>query len=187
MDLPAFLQRYSQIAYPLFLWNIWFYRRRDTETFPMYDFNACIRLEDFSLKQPYRCLDEMRETVNAKLAELRELYPEDIPGVKALGEELTRLGLTPDTTYLYIQGHHLMDGVVLRLLTPICTQLRREREQEIKRLAEHSAQFRNELTGYENSQVAVQLMLKKNSNYKDLYLYQWIREDLLRFLEETED
>ena len=185
VDLPTFLQRFSQIAYPLFLWNIWFYRQRDTETFPMYDFNACIRLEDFSLKHPNQCLEQMKETVDAKLAELRELYPEYLPKVKALGQELTALGLTPDTTYLYIQGHHLMDGVVLRLLTPICTQLRREREQEIKRLAEHSAQFRNELTGYENSQVAVQLMLKKNSNYKELYLYQWIKEDLQRFLEES--
>ena len=34
----------------------------------------------------------------------------------------------------------------------------REREQEIKRLAEHNEQFRNELTGYENSQVNVSVM-----------------------------
>ena len=27
-------------------------------------------------------------------------------------------------------------------------------------------------------------MLKKNSNYKELYLYQWIKEDLQRFLDE---
>ncbi len=184
VDLPAFMRRYSQIAYPLLLWNVWFYRRRDTDTFPMHELNACTRLEEVSLKHPYRCLDEMRETVAAKLAELRELYPEYIPQVKALGQELTPLGLTPDTAYLYMQGHHVMDGVVLRLLAPICTQLRREREQEIRRLAEHNEQFRNELTGYENSQTAVQLVLRKNSNYKDLYLYQWIKEDIRRFLEE---
>ena len=184
LDLPDFMRRYSRIAYPLFLWNVWFYRCRDTETFPMYELNACTRLEEVSLKQPYRCLDEMRDTVNAKLAELRELYPQLVPQVKGLGRALADLGLTPDTTYLYMQGHHIMDGVVLRLLTPICTQLRREREQEIKRLAEHSEQFRNELTGYENSQTNVQLMLRKNSNYRDLYLYQWVREDIRRFLTE---
>ena len=39
LDFPAFLKRYSQIAYPLFLWNVWFYRQHDTHTFPMYDFN----------------------------------------------------------------------------------------------------------------------------------------------------
>ena len=52
-----------------------------------------------------------------------------------------------------------MDCVVLKILIPVCTVLRREREQEIKRLAEHNEQFRNELTGYENSQVNVSVML----------------------------
>ena len=186
LDLPAFMRRYSQIAYPLFLWNVWFYRQRDTETFPMHEFNACTRLSDVSLKNPYHCLDEVRETVDAKLAELRELYPQCTPRVEAMGKELAGLGLEPNTTYLYMQGHHIMDGVVMKLLVPICTQLRREREQEIKRLAGHSEQFRNELTGYENSQTNVQLMLRKNSNYKDLFLYQWLREDIRRFLEEGE-
>lgn len=97
-------------------------------------------------------------------------------------EELEPLGVTPDTTYLYIQGHHIMDNVVMRLLTPVCTQLRREREKEIKRLARHDEQFRNELTSYENSQAAVQLMLKKNEGYKSLWHYQWMREDVERIL-----
>ena len=95
---------------------------------------------------------------------------------------MERLGLTPDTAYLYIQGHHIMDCVVLKMLIPVCTVLRREREEEIKRLAEHNEQFRNELTGYENSQVNVAVMLKKNSGYKNLYLYQWLREDIEEFL-----
>ena len=184
IDFPAFMERYSQIAYPLFLWNVWFYRRHDTYTFPMYDFNACVRLQDVSLRHPYRCLDEMNKVVQAKLSELQTRFPQDIEHVDSLGEELRRLGLTPETTYLYIQGHHIMDSVVMKLLTPVRTQLRREREQEIKRLAEHNEQFRNELTGYENSQVNVSVMLKKNSSYKNLYLYEWVKEDIRKFLEE---
>lgn len=77
-----------------------------------------------------------------------------------------------------------MDNVVMKLLVPVCTVLRREREQEIKRLATHDEQFRNELTSYENSQVNVGVMLKKNSGYKDLYLYQWLKEDIKDFLEQ---
>lgn len=183
LDFPAFMKRYSQIAYPLFLWNVWFYRQRDTHTFPMYDFNACVRLQDMNIRHPYSCLDAMQRTVSAKLAELQARYPQYMDEVAHLGEDLQRLGLNPDTTYLYIQGHHIMDGVVLKILTPVCTVLRREREQEIKRLAEHNEQFRNELTGYENSQVNVALMLKKNSGYKNLYLYQWLKEDIQEFLE----
>lgn len=182
LDFPAFMSRYSRIAYPLFLWNVWFYRRHDNATFPMYEFNQCVRLQDVSLAHPYRCLDDMKQRVDAKLSELRTRFPKNIEQVDALGEELVRLGLTPDTTYLYIQGHHIMDSVVMKLLNPICTQLRREREKEIKRLALHEEQLHNELTSYENSLAAVQLMLKKNDGYKSLYLYQWMRDKVKKIL-----
>ena len=71
----------------------------------------------------------------------------------------------------------------MKLLIPVCTLLRREREQEIKKLAEHDEQFRNELTCYQNSQINVEIMLKKNSAYKTLYLHQWLRDDVREFLE----
>lgn len=186
VDFPKFLVRYSQIVYPLFLWNVWFYRQHDTHTFPMYDFNACTRLQDVNIRQPYRSLDGVERSVKAKLKELEKHFPADVERVERLGKELRDLGLEPDTTYLYIQGHHLMDGVVMKLLGPVCTLLRREREQEIKKLAEHSEQFYNEMTGYENSQANVSLILKKNSGYKNLYLYQWLKEDIRKFLENAE-
>ncbi len=182
VDFPEFMRRYSRIAYPLFLWNIWFYRRHDNHTFPMYEFNACVRLQDIDLQQPYKCLEEMRQGVEKKLSELNTRFPQTISEIDALGDELRELGLTPDTTYLYIQGHHIMDNVVMKLLIPVCTQLRREREKEIKRLAVHAEQLQNELTSYENSLVAVQLMLKKNDAYKSLYLYQWMREQVKQMI-----
>ena len=52
IDFAAFMRRYSQITYPLFLWNIWFYRQHDTHTFPMSDFNTYIRLLDVNLRHP---------------------------------------------------------------------------------------------------------------------------------------
>ena len=124
----------------------------------------------------------MRQGVEKKLSELNTRFPQTISEIDALGDELRELGLTPDTTYLYIQGHHIMDNVVMKLLIPVCTQLRREREKEIKRLAVHAEQLQNELTSYENSLVAVQLMLKKNDAYKSLYLYQWMREQVKQMI-----
>ena len=180
VDFPAFLQRYSQIVYPLFLWNVWFYRCHDTHTFPMYDFNNLTRLREVDLQRLDACLRTVEQQVHTKLSELQTRFPQLIEHIDALRDELQPLGLTPATAYLYIQGHHLMDGVVMKLLNPVCTRLRREREEEIKRLAAHEEQFQNELTSYENSQVAVQTMLKKNDGYKSLYLYRWVREDLQR-------
>ena len=167
IDFPIFLKSYSQIVYPLFLWNVFFYRR----------------LQEVNVHHPERTLEPVQRAVSTKLTELRKRFPQYIKPVDNLAVELDRLGLNPDTAYLYIQGHHLMDSVVMKLLIPVCTVLRREREQEIKRLAAHNVQFHNELTSYENSQVNVSLMLKKNSGYKNLYLYQWLKEDIRDFLE----
>ena len=182
VDFPEFMRRYSRVAYPLFLWHVWFYRQHDTNTFPMYDFNQCVRLQDVSLNHLYRCLDDMKQRVDAKLSELRTRFPQTIEHIDALGEELTQLGLTPDTTYLYIQGHHIMDGVVMKLLNPVCTQLRREREKEIKRLAIHDEQFHNELTSYQRSQVGVEVVIHRNNFYTHSPLYQMIRRDIEKFL-----
>ena len=184
IDFNAFMERYSQIAYPLFLWSVYFYRQHDTHSFPMYDFNACIRLHDVSLRHPERSLEMMQKEVTRQLNRLKSRYSRARSKVEELGEELKKFGVTPETTYLYIQGHHIMNNVVMKLLTPVCTALRREREQEIKKLAEHNEQFRNELTCYQNSQVNVEVMLRKNSSYKPLYLYQWLKEDIRKFLEE---
>lgn len=104
LDFPAFLKRYSQIAYPLFLWNVWFYRRHDTHTFPMYDFNSYVRLQEINLRHPYSVLDAMQRTVSAKLSEMETRFPQYIEDVDRLGEELRKLGLVPDNTYLYMQG-----------------------------------------------------------------------------------
>lgn len=182
IDFRAFMTRYSQIAYPLFLWNIWFYRQRDTNTFSMSDFNSCTRLLDVNVRRPELCLEKMQQKVNARLAALKAQFPQWTDSVSALTKEMERLGLVPDTTYLYMQGHHIMDNVVMKLLTPVCTLLRREREEEIKRLATTEEQCRNELTCYQNSQINVEIMLRKNSAYKSLYLHQWLREDLKEFI-----
>lgn len=54
-----------------------------------------------------------------------------------------------------------MDNVVLRLLVPVCTVLRREREQQIHDLALHDVQLHNELTAYQRSQIDVEVVIRK--------------------------
>ena len=184
LDFNFYLKKYSEIVYPLFLWNVWFYRQRDTYTFPMYDFHTYTSLREINLRHPEKSLESLQQRVNQKLAELKKKFPHNINQVNGLRTEFKELGLVPETTYLYMQGHHVMDNVVMKLLIPVCTVLRREREQEIKRLAEHNEQFRNELTCYQNSQVNVEIMLKKNVAYKRLFHYDWLRQDISEYLEE---
>lgn len=186
VDFVAFMEQYSEIAYPLFLWCIWFYRQHDTHSFPMHVFNdSAMLFGDVNIKNPQQSLNEMSKHVRASLHRLRNKYSDLQTKVDALGEELKKLGLEPRTTYLYIQGHHIKDNVVLKLLNPLCTVLRRERENEIKKLAEHNEQYHNEITCYDNSQASLEIILRKSTSYQNLYLYQWLREDLADFMDEV--
>lgn len=186
LDFVAFMEQYSEIVYPLFLWCIWFYRQHDTHTFPMHVFNeAAMLFGDVNINDPQQSLKETEHHVRSSLNRLRNKFSDTENKVKALGEELKRLGLEPKTTYLYIQGHHIKDNVVLKLLGPVCTVLRRERETEIKKLAEHEEQYHNEITCYDNSQGSLEMVLRKSTSYQSLYLYQWLREDLTDFMNEV--
>ena len=149
----------------------------------MYDFHAYTSLREINLRHPEKSLESLQQRVNQKLSELKKRFSRSMNQVNALGTDLRELGLFPENTYLYMQGHHVMDNVVMKLLIPVGTVLRREREQEIKRLAEHNEQFKNELTCYQNSQVNVEIMLKKNVAYKRLFHYDWLRQDIREYLE----
>ena len=92
------------------------------------------------------------------------------------------LGIRPADTYVYIQGHALMEGVVLPLLNPICNILRREREKEITQLAMHSCQKQNELSGYRHSQSPIDLMLRKGTDFKQSAPYQLLIADIERLI-----
>ena len=67
IDFPAFFRVYSQIIYPLFLWNIWFYRRRELSVFSMQDFCRVVRLDPISVPHPEDALEQLRLRVTKKI------------------------------------------------------------------------------------------------------------------------
>lgn len=183
IDYPAFFRLYSQIVYPLFVWNIWFYRKRNLSTFSMQDFCRIIRLDPVSIQTPEDALGKLRLRVEKKLNWLHRRFPTVIDELEQMKTEFHSLGVTPDNTYLYIQGHHLKEQVVMKLLNPICTRLRRERELEIRNLACHTQQYRNELTAYHRSLQPIDAVLRKNTDYEEAPTYKKIKEDVKKLLE----
>ena len=91
---------------------------------------------------------------------------------------LRELGVTPRTTYLYIQGHHLFNKVVAPLMEKICFRLYRDRESEIKREALHVAQYKTELAGYNHSIEELVPMLKKNVGFMASDVFSRLKADL---------
>ncbi len=191
VDLEAFMAHYSRTIHPLFLWNIHFYRKRQEGRFPMAEFNQIVRLEHFDPFAPPEAdtssaprrgqrpprhapgkppketlrLPRLRQRVERAVRRMERTYPGERAAVGRLGEELEQLGMEADSTYLYIQGHHLMENVVLPLLTPLCARLRSQREEEIRQLAGSREQLRNELSAYHNALTPPQEALKKNFQF----------------------
>ena len=182
IDFNEFMKLYSEIAYPLFIWSVWFYRKHILAEFSLLDFCSYVKLDQVSTRHPERSLEHMSKKVNKKLHDLERRHPEAADEIESMKVEFRSLGVTPQNTYMFIQGHHILDNVVMRLLVPVCTVLRREREQQIHDLALHSMQLHNELTNYQRSQVAVDVVIHKNTNYKSSPLYNMIRRDVEKFL-----
>ena len=92
------------------------------------------------------------------------------------------LGVTPQTTYLYVQGHHLFDNVVAPLVGRVCERLRVERETEIRQKACHVTQRQNELSAYQHSQTDSSQMMKKSTGYFRSAPFRKLQDDIEAFL-----
>lgn len=182
-DFEAYLKAYSEAVYELFVWAIWLYRQARFTEFPLTTLNNFIGIEKVNIYNPREALEKTRHQVNRKVAWMQQHHPEAKGKIKPLKAELAKLGLQPDNTYLYIQGHHLMDNVIGPVLDSVCTLLRREREKEIKRLSGgHQQQMDNELACYQHSQCPVDAMIRRNTQFRECPAYTQIHQHIERLV-----
>lgn len=184
-DFVDFLTAYSKILFPLFVWSIMLYRNREYGKFTITDFNTTATLKHTRLQDMQSALDKIRQKVRIKISELQKKIPNRKQEYLRTKDSLMQLGVTPETTYLYIQGHHLFDNVVVPTMQSVCDELRRERERDIKSKAMHTIQLHNELSSYQKSQCDIATMLKKNQSFQRSKPYKQMLEDLERVINST--
>lgn len=183
IDFESFMREYSVIIWPLFVWSIWVYRHNHYREFTMTEFGNHVSFNEVNVYRPEQTLELVRRKVGRKIAWLQHHFPQAKKDYEQLKQEMKDLGVTPETTYLYIQGHTLFDNVVSPLLSPVCILLRKEREKEIRNLAEHDIQRQNELSCYQHSQNSVEDMLRKNVGFKNAAPYRLLRADIQKLLD----
>lgn len=181
-DFEAYLREFSKAIFPLFVWNIWFYRKSCYGQFSLTDFLHVIDTGAFAPEKAAESIANVRHKADRRAAALRRQHPEAKASWLALRDELQGLGVTPETTYLYIQGHHLFDKLVVPLMKRICNALILERQREISRQSLHDTQCRNELSCYASSLADVSFMLKKNVGYILSEPYRRIIADVEHYL-----
>ncbi|MFA4045699.1 DUF4435 domain-containing protein [Prevotella sp. PCHR] len=182
-DFKEFMRLYSEAVFPLFVWSVWHYRRGIYKDFTITDFNKIIDIGGFNLNAPQVAIDNVRNKVRKKINLLQRHFPHAKESYLALKRELIKLGVTPQTTYMYIHGHHLFNKIVQPVVTKVCSRLIQERENEIRRQAKHGTQMRNELSCYSNSMQNIEQMMKRNTGYMVSEQFIRLQNDIKRFLE----
>ena len=182
-DIERYLREFSEAIYPLFVWNIWYYRTPDYDEFSMTEFLKIIEAGHFSLKNPAERIKNIRRKVESKCRFLQNQNPEATESYEKLKTILEQLGVNPQNTYLFIQGHHLFDKVVLPMLSDICSKLIIERQHEINTESLHSTQRHNELSCYTRSIGDIIPLLKKNTGFMRSSQFMQIKADLQRFID----
>lgn len=185
-DMEKYMSDLSEAMFPLFVWSVWYYRTPNYGKFTITDFLKIVETGSFAFANAGDIIKNVRRKAGKKMEQLQQLNPTAHDSYARVKEDLKRLGVTPANTYLYIQGHHLFNKVVVPMLTKVCDKLIRERENEIARQSVHGTQRRNELSCYTNSLEDISPMLKKNPGYMRSEQYGRIKADLQRFLDNLE-
>ena len=147
LNFNELLKLYSNIIFKLFLWNLFFYKIGDYNTFTLTSFCEIIKvLENPKIDECGKSsLENIKNRVNRKLNEFETNFSDKITEVIELGDELKAYGLNSENAYLFIHGHTIFDNFVLMFLKPQCNLLMRMKEQNIKNLAKDNIEIENNI------------------------------------------
>ncbi|MBR1687249.1 MAG: DUF4435 domain-containing protein [Prevotella sp.] len=184
-DFEDYLRQYSEAIFPLFVWSVWAYRSGNYPQFTLSDFARVVDPGGFNVFDPQPSIDHLRSKVGRRVKQLQTQFPDNKEAYLRVKEDIRALGVTPQTTYLYMQGHKLFDNVVVPILSKVCNRLRLERQEEIQRTATHYTQRRNELSCYEHSLQDIRQMLKKHTGYMQSPEFRRVLDDVERYLADS--
>ncbi len=183
-DFQTYFSLFSEAIFPLFVWSVWAYRTGNYNQFSLTDFNRICDPGGFTVQTPEKSLQNVRRKAFNKVRELQRQFPGNKEAYLKLKDELQALGVKPQDTYLYVQGHHLFDSVTAPIMGKVCTILRQERQNEIYYSKAHRTQKRNEMSCYENTRQDIKTMLKKNTGYINSEPFRRIQDDVRRYLDQ---
>ena len=182
-DFSEYFRQFSEAIFPLFVWSIMLYRNGNYSKFTISDLNRIADPGGFNVQNPLPSITKLKRKVYTKVNELQRIFPDAKEEYLKTKEDIKALGVTAQTTYLYIQGHHLFDTVVSPIMSKVCNLLRQERQNEIYHAVAHRTQKRNEMTCYENSLQDIKVMLKKNKGYMMSEPFRRLQEDVRHYLQ----
>ena len=102
-DFRAYFQAFSEALFPLFIWSVMMYRNGNYPKFSISDFNRIADPGGFNVYHPETSIANVKRKVSTKVNELQRMFPDSKEEYLATKEDIKELGVTAQTTYLYIQ------------------------------------------------------------------------------------
>ena len=185
-DFVQFMAEYSRVIYPAFLWYAYSAQLSSENIFTLVDFKNTVRLGYLELENNGAdTIAWLCRNVQRRVARLESEHPEMISELDSFAEYLLGKGVTPETTYLYMHGHTLMDNVVMVMLNTVCDKLRQMSVAKINASKKKDLPLRNEMSNYMNSLRSIRDVLLDNENYTSCPLYKALRSDIQRYIDTT--
>ncbi|MFK7947015.1 MAG: DUF4435 domain-containing protein [Saprospiraceae bacterium] len=162
--------------------NQWIVKNQPTEVFKIKDFTSAINLPqkiNFTNNG-----SEMLLEIKAKIQTISNDLPSlTIEEFKNIQSELFSLGLTPKTTYLFVQGHFI-EQIVLRLLTQNYSILKSSRFQIVKNSEATEIEKTNQINAYKKHLDTFDLTtaLRTHKYYKNSFWYEKIKIDVQNYI-----
>ncbi|MGZ5076993.1 MAG: DUF4435 domain-containing protein [Methylobacter sp.] len=188
INFTELLRQYSKTIYNLFIWNLYFYSIKDTNTFTIDKFCGEIKIKKSpDIDNNYTVLRDLEECVQIKLAQLENDFPDIKKDIDAFAKQFEKSGLNETNAYLFIQGHVLYENFVLMFIKSICRKLKHERINQIKESGIHKEEIINHLNHYQSLvgkvDENVRIHLSTNDKFKECFLFENIEDDIKRYFE----
>lgn len=183
-DFVRFMEAYSNIIYPLFLWYVYSARHSTESVFTLAEFRAAVRLGYVDIRHNGEgTLAWLQRNVERRRLALERDNPTMCEAVEALGAQLNKRGVERDNCYLFMHGHTLMDNVTMPLLSAVCDKLRQLSVAKINGSKVEGVALKNELQNYTNTLRSIRDVLLDNENYTSCPLYKRLRDDIQEYLD----
>ena len=182
-DFEKFMADYSRTIYPLFLWYAHSAMIKSENIFPLIDFKTSVKLNYLDINDNgHNTIEWLSRQVERRLESLEHKYPKIEEGLSGFEKLIGEGGATPENIYLYMQGHTLMDNVVMVLLHTVCDQLKAIAGNKIAMSQKLGQALRNEVSNYNNELRNVREILLDNENYKDCFLYRKLHGSIEQYV-----
>jgi hypothetical protein len=184
-DFELFMEQYSKTIYPAFLWYAFSALKANETAFSLSDFRNIVKLHYVDLTangQP--TIDWVARQVKSKLNYLERDYPNYPEQISNFAEEIKlKCDVRPENCYMFMQGHTLMDNVVLVAMKSVCNKLKDNMITIITNSSQRGKTLKNELSNYNNSLRNIEDVIQTNMGFDSCPQYQYIRKDLKRFVD----